>query len=47
MTSDLIKNYVNFLFKFYISESLLKESAIMVYDSFQDHLKKSVKIKFK
>ena len=47
MISDLMKNYMDFLFKFHISESLLKESAIMVYDSFQDHLKKSVKIKFK
>ncbi len=47
MTSDLMKNYVDFLFKFHMSKNLSKEPAIIVYDSFWDHLEKNVKIKFK
>ena len=42
-----MKNYVNFLFKFHMSENLSKESAMIVYDFFWDHLKENVKIKFK
>ncbi|PKC55977.1 hypothetical protein RhiirA1_402482 [Rhizophagus irregularis] len=37
----------DFLFKFRMSENLSKEPAMMVYDSFRDHLKESVKTKFK
>ncbi|GES78483.1 pogo transposable element with KRAB domain [Rhizophagus clarus] len=47
MTSDLMKNYIDFLFRIQMSENLSKESAMIVYDSFRGHLKKSVKIKFK
>jgi hypothetical protein len=47
MTSDLMKNYIDFLFKFRMSENLSKEPAMMVYDSFRGHLEESVKIKFK
>ncbi len=42
-----MKNYMDFLFKFHISESLLKEPAMIVYNSFQGHLEESVKTKFK
>ncbi|CAI2193002.1 12830_t:CDS:1, partial [Funneliformis geosporum] len=38
MTSDLMKNYVDFLFKLRISENLSKNPAMMIYDSFWDHL---------
>ncbi|PKB95181.1 hypothetical protein RhiirA5_437209 [Rhizophagus irregularis] len=37
----------DFLFKFRMSENLSKEPAMMVYDSFRDHLEESVKTKFK
>ena len=47
MTSDLMKNYIDFLFKFRMSENLSKEPAMMVYDSFRGHLEESVKVKFK
>ena len=47
MTSDLMKNYVDFLFKFRMSENLSKELAMMVYDSFRGYLEESVKTKFK
>ena len=47
MTSDLMKNYIDFLFKFRMSENLSKEPAMIVYDSFCGHLEESVKIKFK
>ena len=47
MISDLMKNYVDFLFKFRMSENLSKEPAMMVYDSFRGHLEESVKTKFK
>ncbi|GES73199.1 pogo transposable element with KRAB domain [Rhizophagus clarus] len=47
MTSDLMKNYIDFLFRIRMSENLSKEPAIIVYDSFRGHLEESVKIKFK
>ncbi|GBC46370.2 pogo transposable element with KRAB domain [Rhizophagus irregularis DAOM 181602=DAOM 197198] len=48
MTSDLMKNYIDFLFKIWMSENLSKEPAMMLYDSFRSHLKESVKeAKFK
>ncbi|GBC16278.1 pogo transposable element with KRAB domain [Rhizophagus irregularis DAOM 181602=DAOM 197198] len=47
MTSDLMKNYVEFLFRFRMTENLSKEPAMMVYDSFRGHLEESVKTKFK
>ena len=47
MTSDLMKNYVDFLFRLRMSENLSKEPAMMVYDSFRGHLEESVKTKFK
>ena len=47
MTSDLMKNYVDYLFRLRMSENLSKEPAMMVYDSFRGHLEESVKTKFK
>ncbi|CAB4409001.1 unnamed protein product [Rhizophagus irregularis] len=47
MTSDLMKNYIDFLFKIRMSENLSKKPAMMLYDSFRDHLEESVKAKFK
>ncbi|CAB4429578.1 unnamed protein product [Rhizophagus irregularis] len=47
MTSDLMKNYIDFLFKIRMSENLSKEPAMMLYDSFRGHLEESVKAKFK
>ena len=47
MTSDLMKNYIDFLFKIRMSENLSKESSMMVYDSFRGHLEESVKAKFR
>ena len=47
MTSDLMKSYVDFLFKFCMSENLSKEPAMIVYDSFRGHLEENVKDKFK
>ena len=47
MTSDLMKNYIDFLFKIRMSENLSKEPAMMLYDSFHGHLEESVKTKFK
>ena len=47
MTSDLMKNYIDFLFKFRMSENLSKEPAMIVYDSFRGHLEENVKDKFK
>lgn len=47
MNSDLMKNYIDFLFKIRMSENLSKEPAMMLYDSFRSHLEESVKTKFK
>ena len=47
MTSDLIKSYIDFLFKIRMSENLSKEPSMMVYDSFRGHLEESVKAKFR
>ncbi|GBB94966.1 hypothetical protein RclHR1_24520002 [Rhizophagus clarus] len=47
MTSDLIKKYIEFLFRLRIAENLSKEPAMMVYDSFQGYLEESIKDKFK
>ncbi|PKY51105.1 hypothetical protein RhiirA4_532026 [Rhizophagus irregularis] len=43
MTSDSMKNYIDFLFKIRMSENLSKEPAMMLYG----HLKENVKVKFK
>ncbi|RGB35983.1 hypothetical protein C1646_698368 [Rhizophagus diaphanus] len=42
MTSDLMKNYINFLFKIQMSENLSKNPVMMLYDSFRDHLEETV-----
>lgn len=47
MTSDLMKSYIDFLFKIRMSENLSKEPSMMVYDSFRGHLEESVKAKFR
>ncbi|GET02369.1 pogo transposable element with KRAB domain [Rhizophagus clarus] len=47
MTSDLMKKYIEFLFRLRMAENLSKEPAMMVYDSFRGHLEESVKDKFK
>jgi hypothetical protein len=47
MTSELMKNYVEFLFRIRMSENLSREPAMMVYDSFRGHLEESVKTKLK
>jgi hypothetical protein len=47
MTSDLMKRYVDFLFKLRMSENLSKNPAMMVYDSFRGHLDENVKTKFR
>jgi len=47
MTAELMKNYVEFLFRLCMSENLSREPAMMVYDSFRGHLEEDVKIKFK
>ena len=47
MTSDLMKSYIDFLFKIRMSENLSKEPSMMVYDSFRGHLEENVKAKFR
>ena len=38
MTSDLMKNYIDFLFRLCMSENLSKELAMIVYDFFRGYL---------